>query len=389
MSAHTQTQIIVLDVLLPFRKKEDLEAMPDEREAIHSRTLEAQKDPRVGDALAALLTYHQADGILLQAHRQDSEHPFVHANPHLSKRLDAGSDEPDSGKTREPDQRSGKSGQVVVTAHFPKTGQPRSEEDLANSTRHLVNHMEALGWIHEHLHGRGYRSLNARGQHYDDLKAVAHHSWSCLFASAPAIVEIVQQIIILIAIVIIEQPSIRGIRLEGVPIQSFEGQPRSTGKHVDITGNQFASNMTLLFCGHPINYAYDTSGHVTVDTFARESDDPRMITPESGPFSVITAWGTSGPTSDFRVTAPMPTMSPVTIPAPFQGSPGAIFTLNGTNLWVTGTTVTFPGGNTAAVSFVSDTQIQVTVPPGAPPTAGPIIVQTAGGVASGPSFTYV
>src|SRR5438105_1935335 len=215
-------RIIVLDVRLPFRKEADLKSKPDEKETFHSKILKAQSDPKINAALAQLLTNHEADGLWLQAYRQKPDRPFVHENPHLARPLGAAS-QPESSSRPAQEAKSGpalsltdamaehlagKSGQMVITAYFPKRDTPRPEAHLAKSTIDLVSQMEALGLIQEHCRERGYLTVNARGEEYDDLEAVRHNSIA-IFIAAAVVIEVIT-LVVGVILWILEQPTING-----------------------------------------------------------------------------------------------------------------------------------------------------------------------------------
>src|SRR5690349_4901707 len=120
---------VVLDVKLPFRSRKDLESGPNEKEALLTKVRDAQNDRATRVAWARLLKDHAADEVWIQAYHQDPRHPFVHEHPHLARNLKTGSPEPETDLQAEPEQRSGKSGQLVITVHFPKGDTPRSDEN--------------------------------------------------------------------------------------------------------------------------------------------------------------------------------------------------------------------------------------------------------------------
>lgn len=363
-------KLIVLDVRLPFRKDEDLEARPNENEAFHSRIEVAKKDRKVSAALAQLITDHGADGIWLQAHRQDPQHPFVHAKPHLARTLD---NKP-GGPSREPDQGSGKSGQVVITAHFPEREKPWTDDDLAKSTVHLLDHIAALGWIHDHCRDRGYRTLNARGESYSDLDAVRHNSFMLVIASA-VVVEVIT-LVQAVVIWILMEPTISSI----TPTSSVG---RTT---VTVDGTNFESGMTVTFNGFPVAHTLVSNSRFTTDLLP-PSDSRTLISldvlfPTISPIAVATSIGSVTSASSFSLLPPGPTITGF---VPQSAAAGTPVDISGTNLNVSGLGVTF-NGISANVSVVSGTAIRATVPPGA--AVGSIEIVTAGGTArSATNFT--
>jgi len=363
-----QPKLIVLDVRLPFRNEKDLKALPDEREAFRSRILDAQKNPKFGAALAQLITDHRADGIWLQAYHQDPQHPFVHAAPHLVRHFDFAG----PGPVREPDQASGKSGQVVITAHFPAKDEPWTDQELAESTSHVVNHMEALGWIHEHCRDRGYRSINARGESYQDLDAVRHNSIAVFIAAVSVVAQLtVVQTVILI---IISEPSVGIITPTTI----------ETGRvPVTVNGHNFENGMTVLFNGHPVNYALVSKDQLTTDLSAPDSD-PRIIVKEISKITVTTSVGSALSSQDVRLIPPPPTLTGFT---PLSDVVGKPVDISGTHLLTSGVAVTF-NGLPATFIIRSDNQITANVPAGS--GTGPIRIVTDGGaVSSGTNFAQI
>ncbi|TEU11102.1 MAG: hypothetical protein E3J21_24465 [Anaerolineales bacterium] len=178
---------IVLDIRIPFRTKKDREALPNEAKNVISSLDELKGHKEAKAEWARVLNDYGCDEFWLQAYRQDPRKPFEHANPHVHRRLKTGQPE-DTGPPEEPEQRSGKSGLLVATVYFPNNGPARSEEELAKSTDDFLTRLEnapGLGQrLQAHCRRYGHRSINARGEEYDDLTAVKkvfappHHSIS-------------------------------------------------------------------------------------------------------------------------------------------------------------------------------------------------------------------
>lgn len=353
-------RLIVLDVRLPFRNEKDLKAKPDEKEAFRSRILEAQKDRKIDAALAQLLNDHEVDGIRLQAYRQDPGNPFVHAKPHLVMNLDG------SAPAQEVEQASGKSGHLVVTAHFPKRDKPWTEEELAKSTTHLVKHFQALGWVNEHCRNNGYQVLSARGQQYDDYDAVKHNSIVVILAAATVVAAITVEVAVILYVLssptigAISPLELKGRGLVTVDGGNFEGVPY----------------MSVAFNGHPVNFTFVSRNRFTTD-LAAPGSDPRVTTTEISPITVTNSVSTTTSAATVSLFAPAPTIADF---VPKTAAAGTLVDISGTNFLVTGMGVTFNGKPAASVSLVSDTQITAIVPAGS--GVGPIRVATSGGAAT-------
>jgi hypothetical protein len=172
---------IVLDIKVPFRHEKDLKGKPKEEDSFRSKLKELQEDRRAKVAWGQLLKDYDADDVIIQAYRQDPHHPVKHEKPHLEKGLKIDEAAPPADPKDEPEQSSGKSGLLVATVHFPKKdGKDRPEEDIAKDTDDFLTRIEDIAGkkFKEHSHAYGYKTLNARGQQYDDLEAVKHHSVS-------------------------------------------------------------------------------------------------------------------------------------------------------------------------------------------------------------------
>jgi hypothetical protein len=175
------SRTIVLDLRLPTRRKQDLEAKPNEGMAFIARLHEMQSDTSLKAGWARLLGDYEADDVWLQAYRQDPRHPFVHKKPHVSRAFKGDGGGPAPDPANEPEQVSGRSGLVVATLHLPRRpGTGRSESDLATQTDDFLARLEDLLGSRVRAHGReyGYGTLNARGEEYSDLNAVKHNSLS-------------------------------------------------------------------------------------------------------------------------------------------------------------------------------------------------------------------
>jgi len=365
-----ESAMIVLDIRLPFRNAEDLKARPDEKEEFLSRVREAQKDPKADGVLARLLSHHAADAIWIQAYHQDPDKPFVHAKPHMQKSLDFGS--AGAGPDREPDHRSGKSDELVITAHFPKTDKPRSDEELARSTTHLVNNFEALGWMHEHCRARGYRSINARGQEYGDFASVRHNSIELVVAVVTFICPIVG-----VFLYVVKQPTIR----------DFDPKVSYGRTTVHIYGGNydtFANKGRVSFNGHDVNWTWVSGSELTTD-LSTPNSDPRVINQEISQITVANSIGSITSEASFALYPPQPTITDF---LPKSATAGTLVDISGTNFLTAGLDVTFNGIQGGNIQLLNDRQITATVPAGS--GVGPIRIVTVGGaVRSTTDFTEI
>jgi hypothetical protein len=150
-------------------------------------------------------------------------------------------------------------------------------------------------------------------------------------------------------------------------ITSFTPSAAAVGASVVITGTNFTGATQVTFNGTPATaFAVNSATQITATVPAGST---------TGPVAVTTPVSTGVSASNF-VVIPAPVVLSFT---PAGGLSGAVVVLSGFNF--TGTTrVTFNG--TAAPNFTvdSDTQLTVTVPPGA--TTGVITLTAAGGEGS-------
>lgn len=159
-----------------------------------------------------------------------------------------------------------------------------------------------------------------------------------------------------------------------MPISPNQGSTGG-GTTVTITGTNLSGATAVNFGSKPATITANTATSVTV------------VSPSgSGTVNVTvtTPGGTSNPLPFFYIGAPFKSsLSPVS----GVTAGGDIVTINGTGL-STATAVNF-GAVAAVPTVVSDSQLTVTVPPGA--AAGPVgvSVTTAGGTNNGLSYTYV
>ncbi len=171
---------IVLDVRLPFRHSKDLEGRPSEGKALVAQLKRLERDARAKSEWKRLLADHAADEVWFQAYRQDPRHPFEHAKSHVNRGLKGDLSAPADPKG-EPAQKSGQSGLLVATVHFPrKQGVAREDKRLGEKADDFLSRLEdILGpGLWEHAKTHGYRALNARAEEYEDLNAVKHRSVS-------------------------------------------------------------------------------------------------------------------------------------------------------------------------------------------------------------------
>jgi hypothetical protein len=174
-------KLIVLDLKLPFRHEADKKTKPNEDEAFLSSLEELRKDRHAQVAWAQLMRDHEADDLLFQSYHQNPDHPFKHDNPHLERGLTIQEGTPPAKPADEPPQSSGKSGLLVATVHYPKEdGKERSEEAIAKDSVDFLTRLEDITGkrFKDHCKAYGYKTVNARGQEYEDLAAIKHNSIS-------------------------------------------------------------------------------------------------------------------------------------------------------------------------------------------------------------------
>jgi len=116
-----------------------------------------------------------------------------------------------------------------------------------------VDNVEALGWITEHCRDRGYRSLNARGQEYDNPEAVVHNSIAIVIIAAV----VTESIPVLVGAIlwVLDAPTI------GVP--STTSAP--LGTTVTINGNNFESAMHVYFNENDLSFVLVSKTQFTTD----------------------------------------------------------------------------------------------------------------------------
>jgi hypothetical protein len=157
----------------------------------------------------------------------------------------------------------------------------------------------------------------------------------------------------------------------GPTLTSFTPGQGLAGTVVTLTGTGFTAGATVAFHGAAaaVTFVSATQLKATVPAGAT-----------TGPITVTTPAGTATSAAAFAVTQVAgPTLTAFT---PTQGPVGTVVTLVGTG-FTAGATVAFHGTPAPAVTFVSATQLQATVPAGA--TSGSISVTTAAGTATSPA----
>jgi hypothetical protein len=150
-------------------------------------------------------------------------------------------------------------------------------------------------------------------------------------------------------------------------ITSFTPSQSGINRAVNITGTCFTGTTAIRFGGVDVevfNIYSDTSMGVQVP--------PGAVT---GPISVVNTLGTGSSAESFTVIPP-PSISSFT---PNTGEAGTVVTLTGTGLATT-SSVSLNGSLNASFSVVSDTEVAVTIPPGA--TTGRFSLSTTGGSAT-------
>ncbi len=159
-----------------------------------------------------------------------------------------------------------------------------------------------------------------------------------------------------------------------MPISPNQGST-SGGTTVTITG---------------VNLANATSVHFGPNLATITANTPTMVTVvnPSGcgavPVTVTTGGGTSNFLYFYYISPPI-----VTELDPNSGSVfgGNTVTFTGFNL-LTSINVSF-GGNNATPTIINDSTIQVVAPAGANPGSVPVVITSAGGVASGFTYNYI
>jgi IPT/TIG domain len=154
-------------------------------------------------------------------------------------------------------------------------------------------------------------------------------------------------------------------------ITSFDPTSGPIGTTVEITGTGFqdASVATgVTFNGTAATFTVDSNVQITATVPAGATD---------GPIAVTDSEGTATSAASFDVTpSPVPTITSFT---PTSGDVGSSVVITGTG-FTGASAVTFGGTAATDLTVDSDTQITVTVPPGA--VTGPIVVTTPGGTAT-------
>ena len=108
----------------------------------------------------------------------------------------------------------------------------------------------------------------------------------------------------------------------------------------------------------------------------------------TGPIAVVTPGGIAISSSDFTVTTPAIAAPTIQFFSPGSGQVGSVVSVFGANFNVAGGASVTINGVPANLTIVSASQINATVPANA--TTGPIVVVTAGGIAtSAGSFTVL
>ena len=159
-------------------------------------------------------------------------------------------------------------------------------------------------------------------------------------------------------------------------LASFAPAQGPVGTVVTLAGSGFTPGATVAFHGTA------ASAVTFVSATQLQAKVPAGAT--TGLLSVTTPSGTATSSGSFTVTQAVgaPTLASF---APAQGPAGTVVTLAGSG-FTPGATVAFHGTAASAVTFVSPTQLQATVPQGA--SSGPLSVTTASGTGtSAASFT--
>ena len=151
-------------------------------------------------------------------------------------------------------------------------------------------------------------------------------------------------------------------------ISSFAPGDGQVDTEVTIIGNNFIGTMGVTFNGVPANFTLDSNTQIRAKV---------PVEATTGKIRITNAEGSGSYAADFIVTTP-PAITSFT---PGSGPVNTEVTITG-NHFIAVTSVKFNGSAATSIYVDSDTQIRATVPAGATPGAGKIVVANSAGSAT-------